>query len=666
MGNLPRNFWILALTAAIFLIYFLTLYPGVAGGDSGELIINAYGLGVAHPPGYPLYTLLGHMMTWLPFGSVAWRVNLLSALLDALAAGLLFRLSWKMTKDPWAGALACGIYAFSPLIWSYAVTAEVFPLNNFFIAVLLNIAWAFVSGGRRWQIAALAFFISGLALSNHHTFFFVAAPILAWMLWSLRREKKIFKMLIGFSFLAVLGLTPYIYLFWAGSRGLAISWGDTGTWDGFITHILRQEYGTFRLAISNQESQFWLSFKIYFQGIYKELLGIGVCLVIGGRIFKSFRKNINRDSKIFYGLTFFIFCFYLSVFHLLTNLNLAEPLYVGIMERFWQQPHFILSLFISACFAGLFKSFKEKNIQISILKPAVVVALIGIQIGWNYRQQDQHQNKHLEQAGRQILENLPPSTILMPLGDADFGITRYLQTCEGLRTDVRIISRSLIGGYPWATKSVSQNFPDVILPSPGYAQFYKMREGGYKFETFLDHNLPHHPVYVSAVGQKEETDWLAKYQLWPIGFVDRVVLKNPSPADDDYVRATDQIWKNIDFESLKHFPKTSWEYFFRQRYEDSQARRGELLMRISLRQNPKNVKLLTESAKIIDGLVLDDESPTPGQLKLQGFIWYQLIGDDPRAASKTRAAWEKYLTLASQEDPDYLPLKNSLRAIPEK
>ena len=75
---------------------------------------------------------------------------------------------------------------------------------------------------------------------------------------------------------------------------------------------------------------------------------------------------------------------------------------------------------------------------------------------------------------------------------------------------------------------------------------------------------------------------------------------------------------------------------------------------------------INQTQNIIDELMLDDEEPTLGQLKLQGFIWSQLIGDDPKAISKTRAAWEKYLTLASPQDPDYLPLKNSLRAIPEK
>ncbi len=666
--TLPRNFWILLSTAAVFLIYWSTTYPGVAGGDSGELIINAHSLGVAHPPGYPLYTLLGHIMTWLPFGRVAWRVNLLSALLDGLAAGLLFRLSWRITKDAWAAALSCGLYAFSPLIWSYAVTAEVFPLNNFFIAVLLNIAWTFSIDNRRWQTAGLAFFISGLALTNHHTFFFVAAPILVWMLWCLRGQKSFLKKLIYFSFLGAIGLSPYLYLFWAGSRWLAISWGETGTWEGFITHVLRQEYGTFRLAISNEQSQFWPAFKIYFQTVFKQLLGLGATLLMFGGFFLAFRKNKSSENttRNFYLLTVLIFCFYLFTFHFLSNLNLAEPLYLGIMERFWQQPHFFLCLWVGTCFAAFFFILKEKNICPRGLKPSLVIALITIQIGLNYQTQDQHENEFLEQAGRQILGSLPPSAIFMPLGDADFGITRYLQTCEGLRSDVKIISRSLIGGYPWATKSVTLNFPQVILPPPGYAQFYKTREGGYKFEAFLDANLSKHPVFVSAVGTKEETDWFAKYQLWPIGFADRVVLKNPAPNDNEFITATAQVWQGIDFKELKNFPKTSWEYFFKQRYDDSQARRSELLMRISLRQEPKNISLLAESAKIIDDLMLDDESPTPDQLKIQGFIWSQLIGYHPAAVSKTKAAWEKYLIIASPQDPDYLPLKNSLQAIPEK
>ena len=81
---------------AVLVVYTLTLYPSVPGGDSGELIVAAYKLGVAHPPGYPLFTLLAKASTLIPVGTIAWRVNLLTAVLGALAATVLFRATWKL------------------------------------------------------------------------------------------------------------------------------------------------------------------------------------------------------------------------------------------------------------------------------------------------------------------------------------------------------------------------------------------------------------------------------------------------------------------------------------------------------------------------------------------------------------------------------------------
>jgi len=55
----------------VFLIYLRTLAPSVVGGDTGELITVAYKMGVAHPPGYPLFTLLAKLFTFIPFGTIA-------------------------------------------------------------------------------------------------------------------------------------------------------------------------------------------------------------------------------------------------------------------------------------------------------------------------------------------------------------------------------------------------------------------------------------------------------------------------------------------------------------------------------------------------------------------------------------------------------------------
>src|SRR5712692_2800521 len=78
---------VVAFVAALGL-YAWTLAPTVTLVDSGELIVAARTLGVAHPPGFPLYVLLAHLATLVPFGSVAGRVNFASALFAALAAAL--------------------------------------------------------------------------------------------------------------------------------------------------------------------------------------------------------------------------------------------------------------------------------------------------------------------------------------------------------------------------------------------------------------------------------------------------------------------------------------------------------------------------------------------------------------------------------------------------
>src|ERR1700730_12883431 len=74
---------------AALLLYSWTLAPTVTLVDSGELIVVAQGLGVAHPPGFPLWVVLAHLASLVPFGSVAVRINFSSALFAALASATL-------------------------------------------------------------------------------------------------------------------------------------------------------------------------------------------------------------------------------------------------------------------------------------------------------------------------------------------------------------------------------------------------------------------------------------------------------------------------------------------------------------------------------------------------------------------------------------------------
>ena len=246
--------WAEALSGlAAFAVYLRTLAPTVVGGDSGELIAVASTLGVAHPPGYPLYTLLGRAFTWLPFGGVALRVNLLSAVCGALAAALVCRAVRRATGEAWGGVLAAGALAFSPLVWPYAVTAEVFPLNDLFVAALalcvVEVERAGEPALRRRGLGAFAL-LAGLAAANHHTIVFVAAPFAVYLL-ARNRALLTPRAAAVLAALALAGASPYLYLPWAAAHHPAIAWGDPSSASGFLDHVLRREYGTFQLATAD-------------------------------------------------------------------------------------------------------------------------------------------------------------------------------------------------------------------------------------------------------------------------------------------------------------------------------------------------------------------------------------------------------------------------------
>jgi len=137
------------LFAVSLAVYVQTLAPSVATlfDDSLEFPLVCYQLGITHPTGYPLYTLLGKLFTLGPWGNVAWAVNLLSAVAGALTVTLVYLIARQLTRlrsgsiarrlPPMLGAVAL---AASPIFWSQSVIAEVYTLNSAFVAALLWLA----------------------------------------------------------------------------------------------------------------------------------------------------------------------------------------------------------------------------------------------------------------------------------------------------------------------------------------------------------------------------------------------------------------------------------------------------------------------------------------------------------------------------------------------
>ena len=124
---------------AALALYLATLAPSVATvfDDSLEFQVVLPSLGIAHPTGYPLYTILGWAFSHLPIQDLAYRVNLLSALAGAATVGVLFLVARQLGSSRLAAATVSAIFALSTTWWSQATIAEVYTLNGLFVALIL-------------------------------------------------------------------------------------------------------------------------------------------------------------------------------------------------------------------------------------------------------------------------------------------------------------------------------------------------------------------------------------------------------------------------------------------------------------------------------------------------------------------------------------------------
>ncbi len=160
-------------------VYWLTLTPSLShqSPDGTELATVPCVLGLAHPPGYPLYTWLGKLFCMVPIGDAAHRVNLMSAVLGALSVACLYLIAFKLLHSHIssrparhaAAALAALLLAFSPTMWSQAVIAEVYVPNMAFIALslLALLRWERTRRDVDFGLFALVYGLSiGMHISN--------------------------------------------------------------------------------------------------------------------------------------------------------------------------------------------------------------------------------------------------------------------------------------------------------------------------------------------------------------------------------------------------------------------------------------------------------------------------------------------------------------------
>ena len=201
----------LSLFIASLVLYIRTLAPSLLYGDSAEFQTIAYTLGVGHPTGYPIYVLFAKLFTFIPFGEIAYRVNLFSAFCAALTIALVY-----LTIRKLGGAYVTAVYgsltlALTPLFWKHTSIAEIYAPSS---ACLVFILFAVLQGKQtnhsQWLFVAGLF--GGLSLGIHTTVALSGIAILLYLVLTARQRLDWLQASLGALIGMVVFLSSFLFL----------------------------------------------------------------------------------------------------------------------------------------------------------------------------------------------------------------------------------------------------------------------------------------------------------------------------------------------------------------------------------------------------------------------------------------------------------------------
>ena len=446
----------LLLSASLLLIYSVTMPQWVTFEDSGLFLQVCHFNGIAHPPGYPLFTLLCVPWFWLPFDPVILG-NSLSLTFAILTCVVVYFILKQLGVRNYLAGFTSLLLGLSLDFWSQAIVIEVYSLNTFLISVAIYLAIEFAMRPRRGLLFALSF-ILGLGISNHWPLVLLSAPGIALIclaklntLMAILRSKKDFMLCI---LSGLLGLTPYLSLFLKQDAVFAYS-GPVTSVAEFFSYVSREVYqGVDQSSTADLMDK--LQFIKWLASLSLQQFGLlfGLIALVG------LVRGLTTMRLITSGL--------LIIF--LTNTILLTFL-LGFDFDFAHRAIFrtypLLAWLCMALWTGLGLQWISDAVRVRqvIFVPVIIFAGAVVAI-LNFVNNDRSQDKIAYEYARQVLRNLEPESSLIITSDSQVGPISYLNQVVGLRPDVTLyhaknlfFSHKLQGDTPLQRKEFTPNLP---------------------------------------------------------------------------------------------------------------------------------------------------------------------------------------------------------------
>lgn len=513
-----------------FVIYSTHVSTDIVGGDIGDLVTAAYVAGVAHPPGYPLFVLLGHIFTMIPLPvEPVVKIGYISALSSIVALFFFYAIVLRLTKDRFVSFLTSSVLAFSYLFWFYSEIAEVFSLNTAIALSIFYFAYQFYLT-KKFHFLYLLSLMLGLGLTNHHTIVLLLPSIMVLLLphWKNIVKQKGKLLYVPMFFIA--GLMPYLYVPLASSMRPVVNWQHVESFSDLFDLFTRRAYGTFSAGLFETPTFFEsvTIFKNYWVSVISSVTLPVFIVGIVGCLQALFKKNYT----VFFSVLL-AFLFTGPIFNLYAGFPLLNAFIIGVAERF----NILSSVFLLIAAAlGLhfIKEYMQKMFSRKIYATIILSAFFIIPImlfRYNNPKTDLSHSSLGTNLGKDYLVSLPPNAVLYATGDSTLFNVWYAHYALAFRPDVEVVQLGGLANSAFMDKQVATVAENNIIISE------------------LDTQASNAMLYVKKTRPSFFTgpySFKSKHvQLVPVGLSLQIFDTKDVPTKNNYLKLSQTAWGKI-------------------------------------------------------------------------------------------------------------------------
>ena len=482
--------------AAMFSLYLATLSPSTAMWDASEYITAAYTLGLPHPPGNPLFVLIGRVIAILPIApNVAMRINVLAALASAVAAAMWFliahRVAVRWLPGRWprvlAGALAALIGGTAFTVWNQSVVNEkVYTLSLTGIAIVswLMVRWTEETDRKRADaLLVLVAYLLGLGYANHMAGMLPLPAVGLAVLLNRPSTLLRWRLVLTCVLAIVIGVTPFATQPIRSAFNPPLNEGEPtacreglefsctfsrGTWKAFTYNLNREQYGKPQLSerqapFTAQVGMWWLYFRwqwlrdVHHERQSAQSVMASLFLVLGLLgAWVHYRRD--RQSFTYFGPLMGLMTLGL-IYYLNFRYGASQRPDLDVPREVRDRDYFFLwsfsawgvwaslgLLYIADAIGTLASRVAQgsRRERLRWLAGAPLLGLAVVPFIANRGTASRHDDVTTIAFARDLLNSVEPYGVLVTGGDNDTFPLWYAQEVEGIRKDVTIAVLSLM------------------------------------------------------------------------------------------------------------------------------------------------------------------------------------------------------------------------------